>query len=131
MKALPSLAAITIALSTACYAQHCPDPNSKWASIGGDTINGSVSLQQRPLKFAKVQLSYNSKVTWVGSTDDGGSFHVKGLRPGTYHLAVRGWGTTTIRINPALPKCFGSGQTVYYSVLLVDNGCIWTIKVMN
>jgi len=130
MKALPSLVAIGIVLSAACHAQSCPDPKSQQAAIMGDTINGYVSLQQRPLKSAQVRLLSNGKTIWVGSTDKIGSFHIKRLRPGTYRLSVRGWGGTTIRINPDLTKPCGNGQPIY-EVWLVDSECIWTVTVMN
>ena len=125
MKALPSLIAIGIGLSAACHAQRCPDPNSQRAAIGGDAIDGNVSLQQKPLKAAQVQLLSNGKTTWTGSTNDAGSFHIKGLQPGTYRLTVKGWGSTTIRVSPDLSKSFG------YFLLLVDNECIETFMVIN
>jgi len=53
MKALPSLIAIAIVLSAACYAQRCPNPKMQLPAIGGDTINGYVSLQRKPLKSAQ------------------------------------------------------------------------------
>jgi len=65
------------------------------------------------------------------SADDVGSFHVKGLRPGTYRLTVKGWGDATVRISSDLPHSFGDGQMLNYSLLLVDNECIETIMVMN
>ena len=131
MKALPSLVAIGIMLSAACYAQSCPDPKMQRAAIGGDTINGVVTLEQKPLKFAQVRLLFNGKTTWVGSTNGIGSFEIKGLRPGTYRLTVKGWGSTTIRVSPALTHSFGNGQTLNYSLMLVDNECIWTVMVAN
>ena len=131
MKALPSLIAIGIVLSAACHAQRCPDRNSQRAAIGGDTIDGYVSLQQKPLKSAEVRLLSNGKTAWVGLTNDDGSFHIKGLRPGTYRLTVKGWGSAPIRISPDLTKSFGNGEMLYYSLMLVDNECIETIRVMN
>jgi len=102
MKALPSLVAIGIVFSAACHAQRCPDPNSQRAAIGGDTIDGYVILQEKPLKSTQDRLLFNGKTTWVGSTNDVGSFQIKGLRPGTYRLTVKGWGSATIRISPDL-----------------------------
>jgi hypothetical protein len=131
MKALPSLVAIGIVLSAACYAQRCPDPKMRQATIGGDAINGYVSLQQKPLKSAQVRLLFNGKTCWVGSTNDTGSFQITGLRPGNYRLTVNGWGSATIRVSPDLTKSFGNGQTLNYSVMLVDKECIWTITAMN
>jgi hypothetical protein len=131
MKALPSLVAIGIVLSAASYAQRCPDPKLQQAAIGGDTIDGYVSLQQRPLMSAQVRLLSNGKTVWAGSTDDIGSFHIKGLRRGTYRLTVKGWGSTIIRINPDLTHSFGNGQMLYYSLLLLDNECVATVMVTN
>ncbi|HKD60053.1 MAG TPA: carboxypeptidase-like regulatory domain-containing protein [Terracidiphilus sp.] len=131
MKALPSLVAIGIMLSAACYAQRCPDPKSQQAAIVGDTINGYVSLQQRPLKSAQVRLLSDGKTIWVGSTDKTGSFQIKGLRRGTYRLTVKGWGSAIIRINPDLSKPCGNGQTPIHIVWLADSECIWTVTVMN
>jgi hypothetical protein len=131
MKALLSLVAIGIVLSAACYAQRCPDPKLQQAAIGGDTIDGNVSLQQRPLMSAQVRLLSNGKTVWAGSTDDIGSFPIKGLRRGTYRLTVKGWGSTIIRINPDLTHSFGNGQMRYYSLLLVDKECVETVMVTN
>lgn len=131
MKALLSLVAIVIALSAACHAQHCPDPTMQRAEIGGDAINGSVELQSGPLKSVQVRVSSRGKISWSGLTDDNGMFHVKGLRPGTYRLAVKGWGSATIRIDPELTKSFGNGQQPYYWVRLLDNECVGTLMVMN
>jgi hypothetical protein len=64
-------------------------------------------------------------------TDEIGAFEVKGLRPGTYRLTVKEWGSATIRINPALNHSFGNGQEVNYSLLLIDNECVMTLMVMN
>ena len=131
MKALHCLVAIGILLSTMCDAQRCPNPKLQAAAIGGDTINAYVSLQQGPLKAAQVRLLSNGKTTWVGSTDDVGSFQIKGLRPGTYSLIVKGWGSATIRISPSLTHSFGNGEMLDYSLMLKDNGCVWTVKVAN
>lgn len=131
MKVLTSLVAIGIVLAAVSYAQRCPNPNDQRATIGGDTIDGYVSLQQRPLKSAQIRLLSNGKTAWVGSTNDLGGFRIKGLRPGNYRLTVNGWGSTTIRISPALTHPFGNGQMLNYSLRFVDNECVWTIMVMN
>lgn len=129
MKSLPSLVAIGTVLSATCYAQTCPGPKTRQVTIGGNTIDGYVSLQHRPLKSAQVRLRSSGKVTWIGSTKDDGSFHIHDLRRGIYSLTVNGWGSAIIRINPDLTK--SSGQTIYYSLLLVDKECIATLRVMN
>ena len=131
MKALASLLVIGIVVSAACCAQRCPDPKLQQAAIGGDTIYGYVSLQQKPLKSAQVRLLFNGKTSWAGLTDGNGSFEIKGLRPGTYRLSVTGWGSTTVRVDPALTHSFGNGQMLNYSLLLRDDGCVWTVMVAN
>jgi len=131
MKRLQSLSAIGIVVSAACCAQHCPDPKLQQAAVGADTIEGSVNLHQKPLEFAHLRLSSNGKTTWVGFTDRDGLFHIRGLRPDTYRLTVRGWGSTTIRVVSDLTKSFGNGQSLLYELLLVDDGCIVTITVAN
>ena len=63
--------------SCLCYASHCPDPNLQQAVIGGDTINGSIVLQRKPLKFAQLRLYYSTgKAAWAGMTDRDGSFRI-------------------------------------------------------
>jgi hypothetical protein len=94
-------------------------------------IDGAVRLQHKPLKFTQVRLRYsNGKTAWVGTTDSNGGFHTKELRPDTYHLAVRGWGRSTVRINPDLTRA-SNGQEIFYYVQLVDDACIETIAVTN
>ena len=124
--------AITLVLVTSvCYANHCPDPRLQQAVIGGDTIDGSVRLHHKPLKFAQLQLFFsNGKHAWVGTTDKDGRFHIRQLRPDTYRLDLRGWGSTTIRISPDLNK-LSNGQTVFYSVQLMEGECIGTTTVTN
>ena len=101
------------------------------AVIGGDTIDGSVVVHEKPLKFAQVLLYFSTgKTAWVGTTDKNGAFHIRDPRPVTYRLVVRGWGSTTIRISPDLNK-LPNGQTLFYSVLLTDGGCVGTITVTN
>ena len=124
---------ITLVFFTSlCYASHCPDPNLRKAVVGGDTINGSIVLRKKPLKFAEVRLYFSTgKTAWVGMTDKDGSFRVTHLPPDTYRLDVRGWGSTTIRLNPDLNK-LPNGQIIpAYSVLLMENECVGTTMVVN
>jgi len=92
MRTLLSLFAIGLALSAGCLAQHCPDPNAQRATVGGDTIDGSVSLQQKPMTSVQVRLLSKGKTIWTGLTDSVGSFHIKNVRPGTYRLACKEMG---------------------------------------
>jgi hypothetical protein len=131
MKTIPFLVAIGIVLSAGCYAQHCPDPRLHQAVIGGDTIVGAVLLHHKPLLFAESQLFFSDgKAAWVGTTDKNGGFHIRHLRPDTYRLVVQGWGSTTIRISANLTKLH-NGQTPFYSVQLMDDGCIGTSIDIN
>jgi hypothetical protein len=131
VKGLPALAAVGIVLSSVCYAKPCPDPRLQQAVIGGDTIDGSVRLHHKPLKFAQLRLFFSSgKTAWVGTADKDGGFHIRDLRPDTYRLDVRGWGSTTIRISPDLNK-LSNGQTLFYSVQLMEGECIGTTTVTN
>jgi hypothetical protein len=127
MKRLPALAVIGIVLSAVCYAKHCPDPRLQQAVIGGDTINGNVRLHDKPLKFAQLRLFFsNGKTAWVGTTGKDGGFQIRDLRPDTYRLVVRGWGSTTIRVIPE-QKTF-TGQAF---VDLMDTECTATVTVTN
>ena len=124
---------LTLVLATTLCnaAPSCPDPRLRLAIIGGDTITGGVLIHKKPLKFAQLRLySSTGKTAWVGMTDKDGSFRITHLPPDTYRLDVRGWGRTTIRINPDLNK-LPNGQTLFYSVLLMDDGCIGTTTVTN
>ena len=50
---------ITLVFFTSlCYASHCSDPRLRQAVIGGDTINGSIILQKKPLKFAQLRSTF-------------------------------------------------------------------------
>lgn len=124
---------LTLVLATTLCnaAPRCPDPRLRLAIIGGNTITGGVLIHKKPLKFAQLRLySSTGKTAWVGMTDKDGSFRITHLPPDTYRLDVRRWGSTTIRINPDLDK-LPNGQTLFYSVLLIDGGCIDTMTVTN
>jgi hypothetical protein len=43
---------------------------------------------------------------------------------------VRGWGSTTIRLNPDLNK-LSNGQIPAYSVQLMENECVGNTTVVN
>jgi hypothetical protein len=101
------------------------------AVIGGDIIDGSVRLHHKPLKFAQLRLFFSSgKTAWIGKTDKNGRFLIRHLRPGTYRLDERGWGSTTIRISPDLNK-LSNGQTFFDSVQLMESECIATTTDTN
>jgi len=125
------IAATLIFVSSLCFASHCPDARLQEAVIGGDTIDGSVILHQKPLKSAQIRLYFSSgKTAWVGITDKKGGFHITHLPQDTYRLDVRGWGSTTVRLDPKLSK-LSNGQVPNYSLLLMENECVGTTEIVN
>jgi hypothetical protein len=118
-------------ITSLCFAARCPDARLRHAVIGGDTIDGSVTLKQKPLKSAQVVLYFSTgKTAWVGATDKNGSFHITHVPPDTYRLDVRGWGSTTIRLDPKLDK-LGFGQEPSFFLQLMENECVGTSTVVN
>jgi len=117
--------AVAFVLGTCfCFASPCPDPRLRQAEIGGDTINGSVVLHQNPVKSALVRLYFSTgKTAWVGVTDKDGNFRITDLQPDTYRLDVRGWGSTTIRLDPALNQ-LPNGQVPSWHLTLDDDECV-------
>ena len=117
--------------ATLCNAaSQCPDPKLQEAAIGGNTINGGVVLHKKPVQFAKVRLySSSGETAWTGKTDKDGTFKTGQLPPGDYRLEIRGWGSTTIHLNPEIDE--GFRQTPVWNILLVDNACVATIQIMN
>ena len=115
-----------------CFAgAHCPDPRLREAAIGGDTITGYVVQHKKPLTFAIVRLySSPGKTAWVGTTDKNGSFTTTRMPPGEYRLAVAGWGSTRVQLNPELDKGFG-GQIPAWHLSLMDDACVDTGMNMN
>ena len=84
------IAIMLVFVASVCCAKRCPDPRLQQAVIGGETIDGSVRLHNKPLKFAQVRLYFsNGESAWVGKTDKDGGFHIRQLRPDTYRLDVR------------------------------------------
>jgi hypothetical protein len=114
------------------YASQRSAPTQGYgAVIGGETINGSVVLHQKPLKFAQLRLYFSiGKTAWVGMTDKDGSFRISQLRPDTYRLDVRGWGSATIRLNPDLNK-LSNGQIPVWSVQLMEDECVGTTTIID
>jgi hypothetical protein len=120
------VAAAVLFVTSLCFASDCPDMRLRQAVIGGDTIDGRVILNQKPLKSAQIRLYFSTgKTAWVGMTDKNGSFHITHLPPDTYRLDVRGWGSSTIRLDPKLNK-LSNGQVPNYFLQLMENECVGT-----
>jgi len=118
-------------LSAVCFANHCPDKRLQHAVIGGNTIDGSVRLHHKPLRFAQVRLFFpDGRSAWVGTTEKDGRFHIANLQPETYRLDVLGWGSTTISISQELDK-LPNGQTFSFSEQLMDDECIATTSMTD
>ena len=91
--------------------------------IGGDTVNARLILDMKPLQFALVRLYFSTgKTAWAGVTDMDGSFRITRLPSGTYGLEVRGWGSTTIRLDPKLNN-FGT-QVPDWDLELMEDECV-------
>jgi hypothetical protein len=120
-----------ILAATLCNAaSRCPDPKLREAVIGGNTINGGVVLNKKPVRFADVRLySSSGEAAWIGKTDKDGTFKTALLPPDDYRLEINGWGSTTIHLNPGIDK--GFRQTPVWNILLIDNACVATIQIMN
>ena len=123
--------ALILAASLCTAASRCPDPRLRQATIGGDTITGSVVLHKRPLKFAQVRLYFSSgKAAWLGTTDANGGFVTNKLQPGNYRLDVSGRGTSTVQLNPDLDRT-SFGQIPSWNLILIDNVCVDTTQIVN
>ena len=125
------IAATLVFVTSLCFASHCPDAGLRQAIIGGDTIDGSVILSPKSLKSAQIRLYFSTgKTAWVGMTDKKGSFRITHLPPDTYRLDVRGWGSTTIQLDPTLSK-LSNGQVPNYFLQLMENECVGTTTVVD
>jgi hypothetical protein len=125
-----ALVTVVLALSLRVIASPCPDPMLQEATIGGNTVNGGVVLDKKPVKFANVSFySSSGETAWIGKTDKDGVFNTAQLPPDDYQLEIGGWGSTTIHLNPVIDK--GFHQTPVWSILLFDKGCVATIQIMN
>jgi hypothetical protein len=122
---------LLFATSLCFAASHCPHTRLRHTAIGGHTIQGNVLRHHKPLKFAQVQLYFSSGKNRMGR-DNGrkGLVHHRSRAPGHYRLVVRGWGSTTVQLNPELDKGFGA-QTPTWDISLIDNACVGTGFTLN
>ena len=124
-------ALILIFATSLCAAgSRCPDPSQRQVTVGGNSLTGYLARHRKPVKFAKVRLySSSGKVAWVGATDKDGGFATGSMPPDDYRIEATGWGSATVRLNPALRT--QNNQTPAWTLLLFDNACIASIEVTN
>jgi Carboxypeptidase regulatory-like domain len=124
---------LILAPSLCVAAPRCPDPKSREATTGVDTITGGVVHDHKPVKFAQVRLySLSGKAVWTGTTDKNGTFATGKMQPGEYRLEVGGWGSVEVQLNPEADKdpSFGGG-TPAWSRFLFDNAGVSALASMN
>ena len=117
---------LLIAFVPSCFAASgCPDLKMREAVVGGDSINGVVTLQGKAVKSALVSLnSVKGKFARGTTTDKNGAFTLYRIPPGKYSLTVYGWGRIPIQVDPKADRDYP--QKPNWSVTLTDNGCIST-----
>ena len=103
------------------------------AVIGGHTIEGVVSLHNGPLKLAPVHLWFSSgKTAWVGKTRNDGTFNITNMPFGNYRLEVRGWGRTTVQLDPERDnKLRFINQIPTWYLSLLDHACVGALATMD
>ena len=121
---------LLMAASLCNAASRCPDPRLRRTTIGGESIDGGVVLHKIPLKFARVRLySSSGHSAWIGRTDKQGRFRTDKLPADEYRLAVDGWGSAAVRLEPAREN--GFHQKPAWNLSLTDNACISTVENVN
>jgi hypothetical protein len=115
---------LLLVLASVAAAQ-CPDPNPSWV-VDDDRIHGVVSVEGRPLKPAKIQLS-SPTAHYSSVTDAEGTFLIPNAAVGSYSFGVKGWGEAHIQI-----KGWHSGG-INRSVLLFNSirKCLLLTLVSN
>ena len=73
--------------------------------------------------------SSSEKTIWTGFTDKTGSFEIRDLAPGLFHLEIDGWGNRNVRL--LAQRYFGSGQTVFWQLTLYGKACVYLSGSMN
>lgn len=122
---------LLFALLSVSVAFPCSELRLQTAVIGGDVIQASVSRRPRkPRKFAQVQLYYGDELVWTGTADKNGAFTINHLQHGKYRLAVAGWGSAAIELDPKLDE-FSNHQRPTYSLQLFDDACVAVTTVVN
>jgi hypothetical protein len=101
-------------------ANRCHDPKLRSANISGNTISATVWGSNN--RSAKVHLYSERDLVWSGITDKKGGFEIHDLPSGVYRLSVEKWGTTRVVLDPMSSPI--STQTVYWTLSLMENGCV-------
>ena len=81
---------------TSVAAARCPEPNPSWV-VDDDRIAGVISVEGRPLKKAKIQLS-SPTAHYIVVTDGEGVFLIPNVADGNYSFAVKGWGEAHLQV---------------------------------
>jgi hypothetical protein len=116
-------------LLVSVLASGCAQGWQKSAEIGGDRISADVSKGGKPLRSARVRLYSKGKLLGTYHTNGEGGFSIYNFSEGEYELVIKGWGRTTIRINPRLDLPAWPQQPSW-SVSLSDHGCVaWGMSV--
>jgi hypothetical protein len=116
-------AVLLLLMSGWVVAAECPQGWRKSAEIGGDRISAYVSKGGTPLRSARVRLYSKGKLLGTYRTNGNGGINIYNLSEGEYKLAIEGWGSTTIRIDPKL-DLQSWPQQPSWSISLSDHGCV-------
>jgi hypothetical protein len=121
---------LLIFVTSLCFAgSRCADAGMRQASIGGNTIRGSVILSKKPVQFTPVRIYFSSgKAAWSGATDANGNFASNELPPGGYRLDIEHWGSTEIQLRPNL-HTGTSNKTPLWNLFLSDHSCVMTAMI--
>jgi hypothetical protein len=122
---------LSFVLAWASVAAPCRDSRQQSAVIGGDVIRATaVSSAGKLLRYAPVHLYFDDKLVWTGTTDKNGTFTINQLQPGKYRLAVVGWGSAALELNPKLDG-LSNHQLHSYSLMLSNRSCVAAIDVVE
>jgi hypothetical protein len=81
---------------TSVAAARCPKLNPSWV-VDDDRIAGVISVDGRPLKEAKIQLS-SPTAHYIAVTDGEGVFLIPNVAVGRYSFVVKGWGEAHLQV---------------------------------
>ena len=81
---------------TSVAAAWCSEPNPSWV-VDDDRIAGVISVEGRPLKKAKIQLS-SPTAHYIVVSDGEGVFLIPNVPDGNYSFVVKGWGEAHLQV---------------------------------